>query len=142
MLIKFLSQGLVLEIVKNLGMAERLVGLVPFVPYSIQFLSQGQVLNVVKISAWLRGWLVGTMVSEAGDLRSVIKDVRSVNPDNSLESSDVRGVCCTTPDSGRSPKSKQKICEFAYFIPSVASSQVHARQARCSSSISISTKKV
>ena len=66
MLIKFLSQGLVLEIVKNLGMAERLVGLVPFVPYSIQFLSQGQVLNVVKISAWLRGWLVGTMVSEAG----------------------------------------------------------------------------
>ena len=75
MLIKFLSQGLVLEIVKNLGMAERLVGLVPFVPYSIQFLSQGQVLNVVKISAWLRGWLVGTMVPEAGDLRSSISVV-------------------------------------------------------------------
>ena len=60
--------------------------------------------------------MVGTMVSEAGDLRSVIKDVRSVNPDNSLESSDVRGVCCTTPDSGHSTKSKQKICDFAYVI--------------------------
>ena len=71
--------------------------------------------NVVK-NLILAERLVGTMVSEAGDLRSAIKDVRSVNPDNSLESSDVRGVCCTTPDSGHSTKSKQKICDFAYVI--------------------------